>query len=194
MCTRIRRGEWEDPTSWLPNSYPKRLNRIEHGDHLAAHIKHRAKSRFPKLLKALEPQIVDGASREDSGSLQARVTGSIPVTSTKFFADWQCFPGFVRRLDFVNISIEANHLDWEVGVMRTVGLFEAKQKLSELVERAREGEKIGITRRGELTAVLIPAARETSLRDVFQDIETIRKRAKLSRSAEVKELIEEGRT
>ena len=29
--------------------------------------------------------------------------------------------------------------------MRTVGLFEAKQKLSELVQRAREGEKIGIT-------------------------------------------------
>src|SRR5438309_11639772 len=56
--------------------------------------------------------------------------------------------------------------------MRTVGLFEAKQKLSELVQRAREGEKIGITRRGELTAILVPAAPETSLRDVFQDIDT----------------------
>ena len=78
--------------------------------------------------------------------------------------------------------------------MRTVGLFEAKQKLSELVERARAGEKIGITRRGELTAVLVPAAPETSLRDVFQDIERIRKRVKLTRSADVKELIEEGRT
>ena len=32
--------------------------------------------------------------------------------------------------------------------MRTIGLFEAKQKLSELVERASEGESIGITRRG----------------------------------------------
>jgi prevent-host-death family protein len=40
--------------------------------------------------------------------------------------------------------------------MRTVGLLEAKQKLSELVERAREGENIGITRRGELAAVLVP--------------------------------------
>ena len=29
--------------------------------------------------------------------------------------------------------------------MRTVGLFEAKQKLSELVERAGRGERIGIT-------------------------------------------------
>jgi prevent-host-death family protein len=77
--------------------------------------------------------------------------------------------------------------------MRTVGLFEAKQKLSELVERAREGEKIGITRRGTLAAVLIPAAPETSLEEVFQDIEKIRKRAKVHRGVNVKELIEEGR-
>ena len=33
--------------------------------------------------------------------------------------------------------------------MRKVGLFEAKQKLSELVERAAAGERIGITRRGK---------------------------------------------
>ena len=80
--------------------------------------------------------------------------------------------------------------------MRTVGLFEAKQKLSELVERAREGEKIGITRRGELAAVLVPvpAAPETSLKDVFRDIEKIRKRAKLGRGINVRDLIEEGRT
>jgi prevent-host-death family protein len=37
--------------------------------------------------------------------------------------------------------------------MKTVGLFEAKQKLSELVERASEGEQIGITRRGKLAAM-----------------------------------------
>ena len=66
--------------------------------------------------------------------------------------------------------------------MRTFGLFEAKQKLSELVERAREGEKIGITRRGQLAAVLVPATPETSLRDVFKDIEKIRKRAKMERA------------
>jgi prevent-host-death family protein len=80
--------------------------------------------------------------------------------------------------------------------MRTVGLFEAKQKLSELVERAQEGEKIGITRRGELAAVLVPvpAAPEATLKDVFRDIEKIRKRAKLGRSINVRDLIEEGRT
>jgi len=78
--------------------------------------------------------------------------------------------------------------------MRTVGLFEAKQKLSELVERAREGEKIGITRRGELAAVLVPAAPAASLKDIFEDIEKIRKRAKLGRGVKVRDLIEEGRT
>ena len=78
--------------------------------------------------------------------------------------------------------------------MRTVGLFEAKQKLSELVERAREGEKIGITRRGELTAVLVPATSETSLKDIFKNIEKIRKRAKLGRGVNLKDLIEEGRS
>jgi prevent-host-death family protein len=41
--------------------------------------------------------------------------------------------------------------------MSTVGLFEAKQKLSEIVERTAEGERIGITRRGKLAAVLGPA-------------------------------------
>ena len=62
--------------------------------------------------------------------------------------------------------------------MQTIGLFEAKQKLSELVERAGEGEQIGITRRGKLTAMLVPARKEVDLREVFADIERIRKRAK----------------
>ena len=77
--------------------------------------------------------------------------------------------------------------------MRTVGLFEAKQKLSELVDRAPEGEWIGITRRGKLAAVLSSAPAETSLKDVFEDIENIRKRAKLPRGVNVKNLVEEGR-
>lgn len=77
--------------------------------------------------------------------------------------------------------------------MRTVGLFEAKQKLSELVERARQGERIGITRRGKLAAVLTSAPSETNLKGVFEDIENIRKRAKLPRGVTVKSLIEEGR-
>lgn len=78
--------------------------------------------------------------------------------------------------------------------MRTVGLFEAKQKLSELVGRAQEGEKIGITRHGRLAAILVPATPEGSLKDVFEDMERIRQRVKRRRGLRIKELIEEGRT
>ena len=78
--------------------------------------------------------------------------------------------------------------------MRTVGLFEAKQKLSEIVERASEGERIGITRRGKLAAVIVPAPAENSLKDVFDDIEKIRKSARRPKGFGVKDLIEEGRT
>ena len=77
--------------------------------------------------------------------------------------------------------------------MRTIGLFEAKQKLSEIVERASEGERIGITRRGELAAIVIPARAETNLEEVFADIERIRKSAKRTKAVTVKNLIEEGR-
>jgi prevent-host-death family protein len=77
--------------------------------------------------------------------------------------------------------------------MRTVGLFEAKQKLSELVERASVGEQIGITRRGKLAAVIVPARGKTNIKEVFADIEQIRQRANRTKPFRVKELIEEGR-
>jgi prevent-host-death family protein len=78
--------------------------------------------------------------------------------------------------------------------MRTIGLFEAKQKLSELVERAGEGEQIGITRRGKLAAMLVPARNDVSLKEAFADIERIRRRAKpLPKGMTIKHLIEEGR-
>jgi prevent-host-death family protein len=80
-----------------------------------------------------------------------------------------------------------------ISSMRTVGLFEAKQKLSEIVERASEGERIGITRRGKLAAVVIPARSETSIQEIFQDIEEVRKRARRQKKIKVKDLIEEGR-
>jgi len=79
--------------------------------------------------------------------------------------------------------------------MRRVGLFEAKQKLSELVERASRGERIGITRRGKLVAQVIPAREEEApdLEEIFAGMERIRKRAKPLRGVTVKDLIEEGR-
>jgi prevent-host-death family protein len=77
--------------------------------------------------------------------------------------------------------------------MRTVGLFEAKQKLSKLVERAEEGERIGITRRGKLAAYIVPAKPARSIKEIFDDIEKGRKRTKPLRGITIKSLIEEGR-
>lgn len=79
-------------------------------------------------------------------------------------------------------------------IMKNIGLFEAKQKLSELVDRASQGERIGITRRGKLAAVLVPAQSDVDLKEVFARIEQIRKSAKpLPKGMTIKDLIEEGR-
>jgi prevent-host-death family protein len=78
--------------------------------------------------------------------------------------------------------------------MQTIGLFEAKQKLSELVERANEGERIGITRRGKLAALIVPATPELSMEEAFAKIDQIRKRVKpLPKGMTIKDLIEKGR-
>jgi prevent-host-death family protein len=77
--------------------------------------------------------------------------------------------------------------------MRTVGLFEAKQKLSELVERAGKGERIGITRRGKLTALIIPPQPERSLKESFDEIEKVRRKIRLPKGVTIKSMIEEGR-
>ena len=42
--------------------------------------------------------------------------------------------------------------------MGEVGLFEAKNRLSELVDRAERGEEIVITRRGKAVAKLVPVS------------------------------------
>ncbi len=76
----------------------------------------------------------------------------------------------------------------------TVGIFEAKQKLSQLVDRASKGEEIIITRRGKEQARLVsmPADRERTLKEIFDSIMS-RTRIKLPRGATIKSLIEEGR-
>jgi prevent-host-death family protein len=77
--------------------------------------------------------------------------------------------------------------------MRKVGLFEAKQKLSELVERASEGEKIGITKHGKLAAMLVAPRSQLSAKEIFDQIEAIRKNARGTKKLNIKALIEEGR-
>lgn len=74
-----------------------------------------------------------------------------------------------------------------------IGIFEAKQKLSELVDRAAKGEEIVIKRRGRSLARLtaMPEQRERTLRAIFDSIRSSRLR--LPKGVTVKSLIEEGR-
>jgi prevent-host-death family protein len=76
----------------------------------------------------------------------------------------------------------------------TVGLFEAKQKLSQLVERASKGEEIVITRRGKEQARLVPmpAERVRTLKDIFDSIRR-QPPIRLPKGVTIKSLIEEGR-
>ena len=76
----------------------------------------------------------------------------------------------------------------------TVGVFEAKQKLSELVARAAKGEEIVISRRGKDLARLVPmpAERGRTLKEIFDAIRS-RPRIKLHKGVTIKSLIEEGR-
>jgi prevent-host-death family protein len=79
--------------------------------------------------------------------------------------------------------------------MRKVGLFEAKQKFSELAERAERGERIGITKRGKLIAEIGPVRQEqVDLKQAFAEMDKIRKRSKKVPGVTVRSLIEEGRT
>jgi len=75
----------------------------------------------------------------------------------------------------------------------TVGIYEAKNKLSELLDRVEAGEIIGLTRHGKQVALLTPVNPEQP--SAAQAIARIRKLRKGSRlkGISVKELRDEGR-
>jgi prevent-host-death family protein len=78
--------------------------------------------------------------------------------------------------------------------MKTIGAFEAKTHLNELLRRAAEGETIQITRRGVPMAKLIPpdAGEKRDLRSLAEAIRRLRKGSCLGKMT-IRELIEEGR-
>jgi prevent-host-death family protein len=78
--------------------------------------------------------------------------------------------------------------------MKTVGAFEAKTHLNELLRRASEGEIIEITRRGIPVAKLTPPGNgsKQDLRKLADDLRQLRRGAKL-KEISIRELIDEGR-
>ena len=82
--------------------------------------------------------------------------------------------------------------------MEKVQLFEAKARLSELVDRAEAGREIVITRRGRAVARIVPARpggrrREVDRDAIVDEIEAFAKTVKVKRRFNLRELIEEGR-
>ncbi len=78
----------------------------------------------------------------------------------------------------------------------TVGIFEAKNRLSELVERAARGEEIVITRRGEEVARLMPPRAPDALgqaRTLAARIRHSRVGHPLGGGGSLRDMIEEGR-
>lgn len=78
--------------------------------------------------------------------------------------------------------------------MFSIGAFEAKTHLSDLLRRVSEGETIEITKRGIPIAVLTPPLTRSKKdpRRAAEEIRRARKGCKLG-GISIKELIEEGR-
>ena len=80
--------------------------------------------------------------------------------------------------------------------MSTVGAFEAKTKLSELLDLVERGGEVTITRRGAPVAKLVPIAHgdeQARIKALIAEIKETRKGLSLGEGVTVKQLIEEGR-
>lgn len=76
--------------------------------------------------------------------------------------------------------------------MKTVGAFEAKTRLSELIREVEEGETFEITKNNRKVAMLVPALIEDERQKAIRSIQNIRKgilRGKLS----IRQMREQGR-
>ena len=77
--------------------------------------------------------------------------------------------------------------------MKTVGAYEAKTHLPQLLDEVSKGESITITRHGRPVARLVPVSgRRRSVRETIEAIEEFRKGHTLG-DITIRELIEEGR-
>jgi prevent-host-death family protein len=81
--------------------------------------------------------------------------------------------------------------------MTSIGFYEARTRLSELLDQVAQGKTVLITRRGKPAAVLGPPPRETppDVRRVVQEMLAFRDREgpTLGGTATIRDLIEEGR-
>lgn len=82
--------------------------------------------------------------------------------------------------------------------MERVGIYEAKSRLSELIEQAESGKEVTITRHGKPVAKLVPAqaGQEVDRKKVMDELRAFSKTIKLKRrltQRELREMREWGR-
>ncbi len=79
--------------------------------------------------------------------------------------------------------------------MKSIGAFEAKTHLSDLLERVSRGEKITITRHGVPTAMLVPVTEKQPMlthQEIVEGMRALRKRVKPGKMS-VRDMVNEGR-
>lgn len=78
--------------------------------------------------------------------------------------------------------------------MERIGIYDARARLSELIERVQSGEEVVLTRHGEPVARLVPAkvARKPSRAAAVTRIRALAKQLDI-RDVDVRQLIEDGR-
>ena len=81
-----------------------------------------------------------------------------------------------------------------VNLVKKIGAFEAKNRLSELLDAAENGEEVVITKHGRPVAKLVPVddADRAKVRETIEWFKDFRKKHPL-RGLKIKELINEGR-
>jgi prevent-host-death family protein len=79
--------------------------------------------------------------------------------------------------------------------LSTVGAYEAKTHLAELLDRVERGERILITRHGRAVAQLVPVpgAPDRTVDEAIEGIRGFRKGRRLGPGLTVRDLIEDGR-
>jgi prevent-host-death family protein len=79
--------------------------------------------------------------------------------------------------------------------MTSIGFYEARTHLSELLDQVARGKRVLITRRGKPAALLSPPPTETKkdVRQVIRQMKELRRGNVLGKALSVRDLIEEGR-
>jgi prevent-host-death family protein len=79
--------------------------------------------------------------------------------------------------------------------MRSIGAFEAKTHLSELLDQVSKGEQITITRHGIPAAMLVPVEETKTKRthqEIVEDMRRLRKQLRPGKIG-IREMVEQGR-